>query len=135
MSKKQVSVYVYATYCYKLHQNCDSDIFPLKIGIPDKNNLFATLVLTHQVLLNLKYRLANHFPTQLPVIVSSKKIVVRSQQGLVSNNCYANCVKDNQGKHLVCVCSCIVLMFYPQLRLLSLSIFAMLLSPEQNKTE
>ena len=29
----------------KIHQIHDSDIFPLKIRIPDKNNLFATLEL------------------------------------------------------------------------------------------
>ena len=33
----------YATYYYKIHQMHDSDIFLLKIGIPDKNDLFATL--------------------------------------------------------------------------------------------
>ena len=41
MSRKHV--YFYASYYYKIHQMHDSDIFPLKIGIPDKNNLFATL--------------------------------------------------------------------------------------------
>ena len=31
-------------YYYKIHQMHDSDILLLKIWIPDKNNLFATLV-------------------------------------------------------------------------------------------
>ena len=43
MSRKQVWVYFHASYYYKIHQMHDLYIFPLKIGIPDKNNLFATL--------------------------------------------------------------------------------------------
>ena len=35
---------VYATYCYKLHQKHGSDIFSLKIGIRNKNKLFAPLI-------------------------------------------------------------------------------------------
>ena len=44
MSKNQAYVHFYASYYYNIHQLHDSDIYLLKIGIPDKNNLFATLV-------------------------------------------------------------------------------------------
>ena len=43
MSGKQAYVYFHASYCGKINQIHDSDIFQLKIGIPDKHNLFATL--------------------------------------------------------------------------------------------
>ena len=36
-------MYFYASYSDKIHQIHDSDIFLLKIMIPDKDNLFATL--------------------------------------------------------------------------------------------
>ena len=44
--RKQAYVYFYASYCDKIPQIHDSDIFQSKIQIPDKNNLFATLI-TH----------------------------------------------------------------------------------------
>ena len=44
MSRKQAYIYFYASYCDKINQIYDSDIFQLKIGIPDMNILFATLV-------------------------------------------------------------------------------------------
>ena len=47
MSKKQAYVYFYASYFDKIHQIYDSDIFQLKIGISDKNNLFASLFHWH----------------------------------------------------------------------------------------
>ena len=43
MSKKQACVYFYTSYCNKMHQIHNSDIFQYKIWIPDKKNLFATL--------------------------------------------------------------------------------------------
>ena len=43
MSKKQAFVSLDVSNWYKIHQIHDSDIFQLKIRIPDKNNLFATL--------------------------------------------------------------------------------------------
>ena len=43
MSRKQAHAYFYASYCGKSHQIHKSDTFRLKIMIPDKNNLFATL--------------------------------------------------------------------------------------------
>ena len=36
-------MYFHASNYYKIHQINDSDIFQWKIGIPDKNNLFATM--------------------------------------------------------------------------------------------
>ena len=44
MSGKQAYVYFCASYCGKSHQIHDLDIFQLKIRIPDKNILFATLL-------------------------------------------------------------------------------------------
>ena len=43
MNRKQGYVYFYDSYCVKTHQKYDSDIFQLKIKIPDKHNLFETL--------------------------------------------------------------------------------------------
>ena len=43
MSRKQAYFNIYDSYCGKIHQVHDSDIFQLKIGMPDKNNPFATL--------------------------------------------------------------------------------------------
>ena len=57
MSRKQVSVCFYISYYYKIHQMHDSDILMLKIGIPDKNNHFATLHLPWDS--NCKYRPSN----------------------------------------------------------------------------
>ena len=45
MSRKQANVYFYASYFDNIHQRQDSDMFWLKIRIPDKDNLFASLVL------------------------------------------------------------------------------------------
>ena len=45
MSRKKAYFNIYDSYCGKIHQVHDSDIFQLKIGIPDQNNLFATLEL------------------------------------------------------------------------------------------
>ena len=44
MSRKQAYVYFYASYCDKINQILALDILWLKIRIPDKNNLFATLI-------------------------------------------------------------------------------------------
>ena len=43
MIRKQAYLYLYASHSVKIHQIHGSDIFRLKIRIPDKNNLFATL--------------------------------------------------------------------------------------------
>ena len=47
MRRKQANSNFCASYCYKILQIYDLDIFHLKIGIPDKNDLYATLVGTH----------------------------------------------------------------------------------------
>ena len=44
MSRKQAYVYFYASYWGKIIQIYNSDIFSLKIRIPDKKNLFVTLL-------------------------------------------------------------------------------------------
>ena len=46
MSRNQAYVNFYASYCGKIPQMHDSDIFQLKIRIADKNYLFATLLKT-----------------------------------------------------------------------------------------
>ena len=43
MSRKQAYISFFASYCCKIHEIIDPDIFQIKIRIPDKNNLFATL--------------------------------------------------------------------------------------------
>ena len=47
MSRKQAYVYFYASYCGKSHHIHESDIFQLKIRIPDEKSLFATLVICY----------------------------------------------------------------------------------------
>ena len=47
MSRKQAYVNFYASNCHKIHKMHDSDIFQLKIKIPDKKILFATLRLNN----------------------------------------------------------------------------------------
>ena len=43
MRRKEANNYFYVSYSDKIHQIPDSDIFQLKIKIPDKHNLFETL--------------------------------------------------------------------------------------------
>ena len=50
MSREQAYVYFYASYCGKVHHIQGSDIFQLKIRIPDQNNLFATLAKCNRAL-------------------------------------------------------------------------------------
>ena len=47
MSRKQVNVYLHASYWDKTHQIHDSGMFQLKIHTPDKNMIVATLCRGH----------------------------------------------------------------------------------------